>query len=137
MTDSAGRLVIGASVSVTDVATGIVRATHTNDSGNYAITGLPVGNFRAECSSAAFQTVTVKTFWLEVGQERVVNFQLMPASVDTKIEVISAQPMLNMNSSVVGAVIEGTQIQNLPLNGRDFNSLSALVPGAINSGTGD
>jgi hypothetical protein len=137
VTDTAGRLVINASVSVTDVATGIVRTALTNDSGTYAITGLPVGTYRAECSLAGFQAVAVQPFRLEVGQERVVNFQLRPASVNTKVEVVSAQPMLNMTSSVVGSVIEGTQIQNLPLNGRDFNSLSALVPGAINSGTGD
>jgi len=135
--DSAGRMVDNASISVTDVATGIVRTARTNGSGSYVLTGLLVGSYRAECSVASFRTVSVLPFLLAVGQERTINFRLIPASVDTKVEVTSLQPMLNTTSSVVGSVIEGTQIQNLPLNGRDWNSLSALVPGAINSGTGD
>ncbi len=137
VTDSAGRYVIGATVSVTDVATGTRRITVTNESGSYAITGLLVGVYRAGCNSPGFRTIEVQPFRLEVGQERVIQFTLMPAAADTSIEVVSTQPILNLTSSAVGAVIAGTQVQNLPLNGRDFNNLSALAPGAINSGVGD
>src|ERR1700733_10964636 len=86
-TDSAGRLVDNATISVTDVATGIVRTAQTNESGRYVLTGLIVGNYRAECSAASFETIAVQEFKLAVGQETVINFKLMPPSVNTKIEV--------------------------------------------------
>jgi hypothetical protein len=137
VTDSSGQAVSDASVLVTDVATGIARTVTTNSSGSYVVPGLLVGDYRAECRAATFQTVSVLPFRLEVGLERALNFSLRPALVATTVEVVSAQVMLNTTSAVIGSVIEGTQIQNLPLNGRDWNSLSALVPGAINSGVGD
>jgi hypothetical protein len=137
VTDSSGQIVSGASVLVTDVATGSVRTVTTNASGNYVVTGLVVGDYRAECRAATFQTVSVLPFRLEVAQERVINISLRPSSVVTTVEVISAQAILNTSSAVIGSVVEGAQIQNLPLNGRDWNTLSALVPGAIDSGVGD
>ena len=75
-------------------------------------------------------------FDLQVGQTRTLDARLDVASVQSEVEVKAEAP-LAQTSAAVGSVIAGEQIQNLPINGRNWAGLMALAPGAIDSGVGD
>ncbi len=73
---------------------------------------------------------------LEVGETRTLNPTLKLGSVSSNVTVVDATPDLNLTNAEVGGVITGSQTEELPVNGRYWASLEALIPGAISAGTG-
>lgn len=136
VSDGSGSPIPGAVVTAKSSSTGLVRNTQTTGVGAYTISALPIGLYTVSVAAAGFETVTVDSFELQVGQTRTIDLKLAVAGVQSKIEVTAETPLVQ-TSAVVGGVISGGQIQNLPVNGRNFNSLMALVPGAIDSGVND
>ena len=128
--------VAAAHVSLHAEATGIDYATLTNSAGVYTFTGLPVGRYAVSMSAVGFELLQVQTFPLEVGETRTLNATLRVGSVSSNITVVEAAPNLSLTTAEVGGVIQGKQIDALPVNGRYWASMMALVPGAISSGTG-
>ena len=78
----------------------------------------------------------IQTFTLEVGETRTLNATLRVGAVSSNVTVVEATPNLNLTTAEVGGVIQGNQTDALPVNGRYWASLMALIPGAISSGTG-
>ena len=134
--DPSGGVVPTAKVSLHAVATGIDYAAGANSAGVYTFTGLPVGQYTASVAAAGLDTLQVQPFVLEVGETRTLNPTLRVGTVSANVTVVEATPDLNMASAEVVGVINGSQTEELPVNGRYWASLEALIPGAISSGTG-
>jgi Carboxypeptidase regulatory-like domain len=132
--DQTGGVLPGASVTVTGTETGLGRSTVTDEGGNYGFFTLPVGTYRIRVSLADFGTQE-RTFVLAVGQTLTVDFILHPAGVEETMVVRAESPLIQTRSSQVHGVIEVEQIENLPINGRDFQTLATLVPGVTSGNT--
>jgi len=97
---------------------------------------LPVGQYTASIKADGFDTVQVEPFTLNVGETRTLNAALHISSVSSQVSVVAAAPDLDQTSAEVGGVIQGSQTKELPVNGRYWASLMALIPGALSAGTG-
>jgi len=134
--DASGAAIPNATVLATSQATGLTRTVQSGGSGTYTLPSLPIGRYVLTFTAPGFQQTAVEPFSLEVGQTRTIDAHMAPAGVTTEANV-SAGPALQEDSATVGGVIVPEQIQNLPVNGRNWTNLMALVPGAMDTGTGD
>jgi hypothetical protein len=128
ITDPTGAIITGASVTVTDPATGRVVKATTDASGAFAINALPVGKYHAEISDTGFKTGTVD-FSLDVNQVVDLSLKLQTGSSSTTVDVTGEVPLVDTSTSSAGEVIQGAQVTELPLNGRNFSTLALLTPG--------
>jgi hypothetical protein len=130
VTDPQGNAVSGASVNVTSVETGRLSTATTNELGYYTVSALPPGNYRVDVAQKGFKKIS-RTLELQVAQLGVVDFQLSVGEVTETITVEAGSPVINAQDSALGTVIEAKQIEELPLNGRNFTQLATLIPGVI------
>jgi hypothetical protein len=128
ITDPTGAVVQNATITLTEAATGRSVTAQTSDSGNYALNALPIGNYHLQVKKDGFKTAT-SDFPLEVSQVLEVSLKLETGSAATTIEVTGDVPVVDTATSSVGEVIEGRQVVDLPLNGRNFSSLALMTPG--------
>ncbi len=136
VTDPSNAPISGAKVTIESTAIGYRRVVTTSDSGSYSIPGLLAGHYELSIGKTGFRTEEFRTFELVTGQIRTLDAEMQIASGTQEVSVLAETPPLEESSSTVGGVIDSEQVANLPLNGRDWTSLMALVPGAINSGGG-
>ena len=136
ITDPAKSAIPGATIAIDSKATGFHRIAATNESGSYLIPGLPVGVYDLTISKEGFTTEAYNSMELVVGQIRTINSEMHIASSSQEVKVEAETPALAQSEAKVGGVLESDQVANLPLNGRAWTSLMALVPGAIDSGGG-
>ncbi len=136
VSDASGAAVANAEVTVSSASTGLTRKAVTTAAGSYTISALPIGTYTASIAAPGFANTEVEPFELQVGQTRTLDAKLAVTGVQSKVEVRADAPLVQ-SSAAVGGVIAGEQIQNLPVNGRNWAGLMALVPGAIDSGVGD
>jgi Carboxypeptidase regulatory-like domain len=134
--DPTRSVVPGAKINLHAAATGIDYVALANSAGVYTLTGLPVGRYAASISASGFETLEIQSLVLEVGETRTLNPAMRIGSVSSNVTVVDATPDLNLTNAEVGGVITGNQTQELPVNGRYWASLEALIPGAISAGTG-
>src|SRR5512146_1262007 len=134
VTDSSGAVVPKASVQVKNIATGQVQQAPADSQGRYTIVELPVGNYEAQASAPGFQTVVRTGITLTVGAQSVVDFSLTVGQTQQAVTVESQVSQVDTVSSSVAAYVEQTQINKLPLNGRNFTDLVSLAPG-VTSGS--
>src|SRR5580704_3090410 len=132
ITDPNGAAVVGATVSITNTATGQVSTAQTNDQGYYVVPALTPGQYHEEVTQKGFDKVN-RDFELQVSQIAVVDFQLTIGTINESITVTGGSPVIDAADSSVSTVIQGRQITELPLNGRNFTQLATLVPG-VNRG---
>jgi hypothetical protein len=105
----------------------------TNAVGVYSVTSLPVGHYTATFDSPGFDTLKFEKLALEVGETRVLNVVMQLGGIKTEITVRELAPDLDQTTAAIGSVIEASQTQDLPLNGRSWVRLLTLVPGAIDA----
>jgi len=129
VTDKAGAVVSGATVTATSQGTGISREAKTDDSGHYLIPLLPVAYFTIRVESAGFGPAEQKDVRLQIDEHRELDFSLVPASVSTSVEVSASEVAVQTTNPTLGQVITSEQVAELPLNGRDFVQLATLTPG--------
>ncbi|HEY6446383.1 MAG TPA: carboxypeptidase regulatory-like domain-containing protein [Acidobacteriaceae bacterium] len=128
VTDQSGAVVPNATVSVTDQATNRVVTAKSQADGSYVLSALPIGNYKAEASASGFQTEDT-TFALQISESKEINFKLQVGAGTETVQVTSASPLVDTTTSSMGEVIEGRQVVDLPLNGRNFTTLALLTPG--------
>jgi len=128
ITDATGAVVPNATVSVTEVATGRVVTATTDGSGNYSINALPVAKYRVEVKKEGFKTENADIA-LDVSQVLEISLKLQPGSASTSVDVTAEVPLVDTATSSTGEVIQGRQVVELPLNGRNFTSLALMTPG--------
>lgn len=145
VTDSTGASIAGATVQVKNVGTGQVQSTQSNPQGRYNVPNLGVGDYEVRASKEAFSTVIHTGITLAVGSQNVVDFSLAVGQTQQTVTVEGAVTQVETTSSTVGALVDQTQMRELPLNGRNFEDLIQLAPGvqnyyagsaAIGAGTG-
>ena len=134
--DSSGAALPGAAVVVTDNDTGAIRNIKTDEAGNFSVNALPVGHYTADASFTGFQGQSQK-FTLEVSQSQTVAFKLAIGSASQTVEVTGAAPIVETTTSSTGLVVEGKQLSDLPLNGRNFTQLALLAPGITKGAYGN
>jgi len=132
--DSSTAAVPGAKVEVTLQATGLKRSTTTNSSGVYSIPDLPIGEYTAAVWKEGFSKVQFDHVTLVVGQTRTINVTLSVASVTSQVEVSASAVVSNQTTVELGASVQKEQLDQLPLNGRNWANLMVLTPGAIDTG---
>jgi hypothetical protein len=130
--DASGARVNGATVSVKSLETGASRSATTNESGNYTLVSLPLGRQELKAGKTGFKTAVRTGVDLVVGQEAVVNFKLELGDLVQEVSVSAGTPLVNTTTSAVSGVVGEEQIKDLPLNGRSFDNLITLNPGAVN-----
>src|SRR5271165_6399513 len=137
VSDPAGRVISGASVKVVANDTGLTQQQPTNSVGAYRFPGLAVGSYTVTVSSEGFKTKLVKNVVLLVGQTHTLDVQRAVGAITEQVEVKAANEPADRSSAEAAIVIDKTQIDNLPNNGRDWSSLSLLAPFAQDDGGGD
>lgn len=136
VTDVSGARVPAAAVGLTSDATKEIRTVVTNGEGVFSITSLLPGTYKATLTASGFASREIVGVQIEVGQTRTLSLVLQLASASSAVEVTTADSGLARYSAEIGGVVHGAQATEIPLNGRNYVGLVALVPGAIDSGTG-
>jgi hypothetical protein len=129
VTDSTGAVVPAASVTILNAETGQVRRTTTSD-GRFTAASLQPGRYTVTVQSAGFRTLTVQDVVLGANETRTLDLELQIGSIDESVTV-EGSSLIDAETGTLGAHIDRHMVENLPLNGRSFNSLLALVPGAV------
>jgi hypothetical protein len=128
VTDKDGAPLPGATVTVTQKETGFTRTTVSESDGNFRLPSLPIGPYTIVVELNGFATVTVEEVRLNVATQRHIDVEMSPATVEESITVTAEAPLVQTEAAV-GAVISEQQLENLPLNGRQFANLAVLAPG--------
>src|SRR5438094_4580784 len=134
--DSSRAVVADAPVEVVSRETGLKRAANTGPTGIYSITGLPIGTYDVTISRAGFRTFEVTGIQLFVGETRTMDAELQLGTVSEELQVEATVAPLETTNARVGAVLEHQQLDDIPINGRNWATLETLAPGAINAGSG-
>jgi hypothetical protein len=132
--DPSGRALSAAKITVLQPATGLHRETLTSSNGTYDVPELPIGVYRVTYSAPGFQDKVVEGIQQTVGHTRTLNVVLSVAGVIQQVRITDVGTQLDETSATLGARIEPTQVKELPLNGRNWSTLTALVPGAVDTG---
>ncbi|HEY6291729.1 MAG TPA: TonB-dependent receptor [Terriglobia bacterium] len=129
VTDQSGAVVPGVKVTITNQGTGIAVSTVTESSGHYIFTPLKIGTYTVTAEFQGFQKETHKDITVNVQQTPVVDFSLQPGQVTQTVEVTGAAPLLQTENASVGQGVSGREVNDLPLNGRNFTFLAQLAAG--------
>jgi hypothetical protein len=128
--DPHGAPVARAAVTVSNEDTGLVRATTTTEGGAFALTHLPPGRYRVVVTAPGFSSFVDTALALETDQVRRLAVALQLQPVRQNVTVVAPLPRVNTDTAAKGDVIAGQLLFALPLNGRNYADLAALVPGA-------
>jgi len=134
ITDPSGRVLPQTRVTALQVSTGLQRATTSSNTGTYDIPELPVGKYVVSFAHEGFKTLTFVDLEEVIGRTRTLNATLQVSGSNEKIEVSASSEQLDKTSDALGGRIEQEQAKQLPLNGRNWATLTALVPGAVDTG---
>lgn len=126
--DTSGGLIQGADLTLVDLATNDVRKATTQDAGNYKFVGLNFGNYKLTIEKTGFQK---QEYQVQVQAGRVVDIkaELVVGTVSAVVEVRSVAPLVETTSNATSMTVDTSQIENLPLAGRDVSALTRLTPG--------
>jgi len=131
ITDSSGAAIAGATVTIKNLDTGLTRTVTTSADGSYAVPELPIGNYSVTVEAPGFKEGVVTGVKVDVSTERRADVSLQPGQLAQKVEVVGEDlPMVESTSNTLGGVVESKVVTNLPVNGRDYQKLILLVPGA-------
>src|SRR6266481_8145560 len=131
VTDNSGAVVANASVDVTSLATGVTSHAQTSSSGDFTAPYLKPGTYKVTVQAPGFQKSVVDNIGLDVAQQARVDVTLKPGQVTESVEVQAAAVALDTDSSSVSQLISQKQVDQLPLNGRNFLSLLFVGAGAV------
>jgi hypothetical protein len=134
VTDASGAVVADVTIQVTNQATGLASVTKTSATGYYRVPTLPAGQYRVEASKEGFETAVQKGIVLDVAKVQAVQFQLAVGSVNTKVNVSSAPPVVETSEAHVSELTTAQEVLDLPLEGRNALNVIAQTPGVTGSG---
>ena len=129
VTDSSGAAVPGATVTLRDVGTNATSQTTTTDMGSYSFPIVNAGVYEVSIKAPNFRAFVAANVDVHVSTATEVNAKLEVGSATETVTVESNDVQVQTTTAEVGGVIEGTQVRELPLNGRNFMSLTQLQPG--------
>ena len=132
--DASSLPVPGVTITLTNVATNVVRTVQTNESGLYVITAIPPGTYDMKAELSGFGTVERKAILVQVGNAHRIPFTLQVGDLSESIVVQAHSPLIQTENAAISTVIENRAIVELPLNGRNYLQLASLIPGATTNG---
>jgi hypothetical protein len=135
--DAQGNATPGATVTATNVGTGLVRSTSSGGIGEYLLTQLPPGRYDVAAELQGFRRALQRDLEVNVGSRLTVNFDLAVGNVTEVVEVTGASPLVQTTTSDISGVVTPREIQNLPLLNRTFAGLAYVMPEARPVGSFD
>jgi hypothetical protein len=130
VTDKSGSSVPNATVKLINPDTGLTRTFTTNESGNYVAPAVPAGTYTLEVTASGFSTFRQTGLTLNLRDALRIDAQLDVSAVQEAVEVRAETVQLQTENATVGQIVNSTQVESLSMNGRNFTSLAALIPGA-------
>ncbi|HEX4067342.1 MAG TPA: carboxypeptidase regulatory-like domain-containing protein [Acidobacteriaceae bacterium] len=127
--DTSGAAVVNASVLLTNIDEGQVLRTKTDGSGVYAFSPIKIGNYEITVSAPNFATTKQTNLHVNIQQRLNVVVVLKPGAVTETVTVTEAPPLLQTQDSSVGTTMSAQEINNVPLNGRNWVYIAQLAPG--------
>lgn len=135
--DSTGAAIPGATVTVTNQGTTVSRTLTTDSSGFYSAEGLSVGQYSIDVSKPGFQGNVIQDIQIDPGQRRANSVVLKVGSATSRVTVTANAEQVNTQTSESGGTLSSTQISNLMLNGRNFQTLAIAIPGVSSTAGAD
>ena len=129
--DSAGAVLPGVSIKLTNTETGLTRTVIADEVGRYNAPQLPLGAYEISAELPGFQTAVRRGITLTIGREAVVDFALQVGSVSQEVTVNAEAAMVSTTNANLSYLIDDKKIRDLPLNGRNYTQLATLQPGVI------
>jgi hypothetical protein len=138
LSDQTGASLAQTDVTLTEVATGVVRATKSTSAGDYTFTEVPPGMYTVQAKHAGFKISQSDTFEVQVQQSVRFNFTLEIGAITESVEVTASGTLLQADNPTLGTVVENAELKELPLNGRNYLGLVALASNVntLSSGSG-
>jgi hypothetical protein len=133
VTDSAGGVLVKATITVVDAQTGLKRTATVNSSGQFRVTGLSPTTYDVSAEMSGFATGIRKGVTVGVGQTVVSDFQLKPSAVSTVVEVTGQPPVVETERGSQADTITQQYIMDLPIDRRDYLTFTLLAPGVSDS----
>ncbi len=134
VTDPSGGAIPAAVVVATNSATLVSRTVTTNEAGAYTISPLIPGSYDVKVSNPGFKTQVHSNLTLETGAVLKVDFQLDVGAISESVEVMATAAALQTQEASVAGVVTTSQLERIPVNGRNFTRLIALMPGTSDIG---
>src|SRR5258708_3207938 len=131
VTDQSGGVVSGATVTVLDTQRGVARTLTTDAAGEYSAPTLIPGNYTIRVEAKGFKRVDRQNVVLEVGKEVRVDLTVQPGEQTQTITVTEAIPLVETTNATLGGTLNNADINDMPLNGRNFQNLMSLRPGVM------
>src|SRR5580704_245217 len=131
VTDQTGAAVAGATVTVTDLQRGITRTLTTEESGQYFAPNLLPGAYKVRAEAKGFKSIERGNIQLEVGNDVRIDLVLRTGEISEVVQVTEEVPLVDTTSAILGGTIDNQTINDLPLNGRDYQKLLTLRPGVM------
>jgi hypothetical protein len=129
VTDISGAAVANVPVTLTNAEAGTTRSINTNDQGIYTFEEVPNGVYQLQVKAPNFKEFVVNQVTVNVANTTRVDAKLQPGSVTETISVVANEVQVQTDEGSLGTVVDGTQVRELPLNGRSFVELTQLAPG--------
>ena len=131
VTDQSGGVIAGATVTVLDTQRGVARTLTTDDAGEYNAPTLLPGNYTVRAEAKGFKKLERQNIVLEVGKEVRVDLTVQPGGQEQTVMVTESIPLVETTNATLGGTLNNSDINDLPLNGRNYQSLLALRPGVM------
>lgn len=129
ISDPTGGVLIGATVTVRNLDTGVSRSTTTNEVGVFQLLDLQAGHYQVEASQNQFTAAQIKDVILRVGDQVRIDLKLAPAARQEVVEVTEPVPLTQTETATSSTVVNERAIQDLPTDGRQLQNLALLTPG--------
>jgi Carboxypeptidase regulatory-like domain/TonB dependent receptor len=129
--DPSGSVIAGAEIRVVNDATSVQYTGKTNGEGIYVVSDLPPGTYRLQVSKIGFKTLIKPDIVLSVQDSLAINFTLPIGAASETVTVTGGAPLMNTESAAVSTVVDRQFAENLPMNGRSFQTLIQLTPGVV------
>jgi hypothetical protein len=127
--DDSGAVIIGAKITVTNIDTGVVRTTTSDDGGRYRVSSLPPGQYKLHAEHTGYAAAEREGLVLQIGQVATIDVRLQVPGVEEVVVVTQAAPIVETARPQLGTVVNRVEIENLPINGREFLDFARTVPG--------
>jgi Carboxypeptidase regulatory-like domain/TonB dependent receptor len=133
VSDESGAVVRGAKVTITNVETGLVRTLDSNEAGDYVAPNLPPGLYNISVEAPGFKRVEHTQVRVEVAKDAHIDITLPAGALSESVTVSQEPPPIDVTTTTLGGTFSNKAINDLPLNGRDFQNLVVLRPGVQRS----
>ena len=131
VTDTSGAVVPSVHIRVINTDIGLAREALTNESGDYIISNLPIGNYRLTAEASAFEGFVREGLQLHVQESARIDFTMKIGSTSERIAVTGTAPLVSTDDSTLKHLIDNQATTDLPLNGRNFIALAQMQPGVL------